>query len=321
MHASHALPPTSKRSFSSIVRLLVVGAGAVGGYFGAQLARAGRDVTFLVRPHRAAALRASGLRVTDGDETFVITPQLEVTSAIGATYDAILLAVKAYSLDDAVRDLAPAVGSETMIVPWLNGMRHLDVLVDGFGEHAVLGGVSAIFATLDASGGIVVAAGSQKVIRYGERAGGISPRVAALDAVMRDAGFDAAASADIVGDMWRKWLMLASVGALNALMRGTVGEITEAGGTTTAVRLLDEVAAISTAAGFPPAPEVLAGNRRFLTESGSGATSSMYRDLVAGNRVEADHIVGDLVARGRAFGLDLPLLDAALVNLRVYQNR
>jgi 2-dehydropantoate 2-reductase len=303
------------------MRLLVVGAGAVGGYFGALLVRAGRDVTFLVRPARAALLRANGLRVVDGNGPFVLTPQLEETGSVGATYDAILLAVKAYSLDDAMRDLAPAVGAETMIVPWLNGMRHLDVLAARFGEHAVLGGMSAVVASLDADGGIAVAPGSQAIIRYGERAGGVSPRVAALDATLRGAGFDAAASPDILADMWRKWLMLASIGSINALMRGSVGDIVAAGGGPTTLRLLDEVAAISAAAGYPPTPDVLAGTRAFLTEPGSGHTSSMYRDLVAGNRVEADHIVGDLVARGAALGVATPLLEAALVNLRVYQNR
>jgi 2-dehydropantoate 2-reductase len=283
------------------MRLLVVGAGAVGGYFGALLVRAGRDVTFLVRPARAALLRANGLRVVDGNGPFVLTPQLEETGSVGATYDAILLAVKAYSLDDAMRDL--------------------DVLAARFGEHAVLGGMSAVVASLDADGGIAVAPGSQAIIRYGERAGGVSPRVAALDATLRGAGFDAAASPDILADMWRKWLMLASIGSINALMRGSVGDIVAAGGGPTTLRLLDEVAAISAAAGYPPTPDVLAGTRAFLTEPGSGHTSSMYRDLVAGNRVEADHIVGDLVARGAALGVATPLLEAALVNLRVYQNR
>jgi 2-dehydropantoate 2-reductase len=303
------------------MRILVVGAGAVGGYFGARLAQAGRDVTFLVRPARAEQLRANGLRVVSPSGEFAITPQLAVTGAIDGPYDAILLAVKAYSLDDAVRDLAPAVGPETMIVPWLNGMRHLDVLVARFGEAAVLGGVSAVVASLAEDGGIVVAPGSQAIIRYGERGGGISPRIEALDAVMRGAGFDAAASAEIMTDMWRKWLMLASVGSINALMRGNIGEIVAAGGASSALQLLDEVAAICTASGYPPAAAALESNRALLTTADSPATSSMYRDLVAGNRIEAEHIVGDLVARGRALGVAMPLLEAALANLRVYAQR
>ena len=303
------------------MRLLIVGAGAVGGYFGACLARAGRDVTFLVRPARAERLRTDGLRVEQGDASFAIAPKLEVTGAVGATYDAIVLAVKAYSLEDAMRDFAPAVGDDTMIVPWLNGMRHLDTLAARFGERAVLGGVSAIVASLASDGAIAVAPGSQTIVRYGERAGGVSARVEALDAALRDAGFDAAASAEIVTDMWRKWVVLASLGALNALMRGTVGEIEAAGGAPVASRLIDEVAAVAAAAGHPPGADAVAGYRAFLTERGSANTSSMYRDLVAGNPVEAEHIVGDLVARARSLGVATPLLEAALVNLRVYENR
>jgi 2-dehydropantoate 2-reductase len=302
------------------MRLLVVGAGAVGGYLGALLARAGRDVSFLVRPKRAELLRSGGLRVRAGDEAFVITPQLEVSGAVGATYDAILLAVKAYSLDDAVRDLAPAVGEETMIVPWLNGMRHIDVLVARFGERAVLGGVAALVASLDADGTIAVERGSQAMVRYGERAGGISPRVAALDSVMRDAGFDAAASPHITADMWQKWLVLASRGSINALMRGDVRAIVAAGGAPVTIRLLDEVAAIVTAAGFPPGPGVVEGYRVLLTDPEAQGTSSMYRDLLAGHPIEAEHIVGDLVARARSLGVATPLLEATLVNLRVYEN-
>ena len=165
------------------MRILIVGAGAVGGYFGALVANAGRDVTFLVRPARAQVLRSDGLRI------------------VGART---LLAVKAYSLDDAMRDLAPAVGSETMIVPLLNGMRHIDLLVARFGERAVLGGVSALAASLDPDGAIRWLSRGQALLRYGERAGGISPRVEALDRELRTGDFDAAASSDIMHDMWSK---------------------------------------------------------------------------------------------------------------------
>jgi len=302
------------------VRLLVVGAGAVGGYFGALLARAGRDVTFLVRPARAERLRREGLRVVGG-QTFTVPVQLEVTGAVGARYDAILLAVKAYSLEDAMRDIAPAVGPKTMIVPLLNGMRHLDRLAERFGTAAVLGGVSAVVASLDDDGAIAIAPTSQAILRYGERAGGISRRVGALDEALRGAHFDAVASEAIVADMWSKWIVLASLGSLNALMRGNVGEVEAAGGAGVATSILAEVVAIATASGFPPAEGAVEGYRSFLTEPGAKMTSSMYRDLVAGNPVEGEHIVGDLVDRGRALGVATPLLEAARVNLRVYESR
>jgi 2-dehydropantoate 2-reductase len=299
------------------MRLLVVGAGAIGGYFGALLARAGRDVTFLVRPHRAEQVRAGGLRVASLHGDIRIEPQLEVTGAIGATYDAVLLAVKAYALEDAMRDLAPAVGATTMIVPFLNGMRHLDLLVDRFGEGPVLGGVSMAVTQLEPDG-VIRQLGEGAALTYGERAGGMSARVEALDAALRDAGFDASASPTIVADMWRKWIMLATVGALTCLMRGTIGDVEAAGGTPTVERIFAECCAVAEASGYTLPPDAAAGLIGFLTARRSSGASSMYRDLIADHPIEGEHIIGDLVARGATLGVPTPLLEATRTNLRVY---
>jgi len=299
------------------MRLLVVGAGAVGGYFGMRLAKAGRDVTFLVRPRRAEQLRSDGLRVASLRGDLRIEPQIEVTGALARTYDAVLLAVKAYALEDAMRDLAPAVGPTTMIVPFLNGMRHLDVLVARFGESAVLGGVSMVATQIEPDG-LIRQLGEGASLLYGERAGGTSARVEALDAALRDAGFDAASSPRILAEMWRKWIMLATAGALTCLMRGTVGDVEAAGGTPTVERIFAECSAVAAASGYPPAPEVAAGLIGMLTKRGSNGTSSMYRDLIAGNAIEGEHIIADMVARGEALGVPTPLLEATRTNLRVY---
>jgi 2-dehydropantoate 2-reductase len=299
------------------MRLLVVGAGAVGGYFGMRLAQAGRDVTFLVRSRRAEQLRSDGLRVASLRGDLRIEPQIEVTGALARTYDAVLLAVKAYALEDAMRDLAPAVGPTTMIVPFLNGMRHLDVLVARFGESAVLGGVSMVATQIEPDG-LIRQLGEGASLLYGERAGGTSARVEALDAALRDAGFDASSSPRILAEMWRKWIMLATAGALTCLMRGTVGDVEAAGGTPTVERIFAECSAVAAASGYPPAPEVAAGLIGMLTKRGSNGTSSMYRDLIAGNAIEGEHIIADMVARGEALGVPTPLLEATRTNLRVY---
>jgi 2-dehydropantoate 2-reductase len=302
------------------VRILVVGAGAVGGYFGAQLARAGRDVTFLVRPARAEQLRRDGLRVVTPNTSFTLTPHLALTGAIDGTYDVVLLATKAYTLDDAIADIAPAVGPQTTIVPLLNGMRHLDALIARFGAEPVLGGLCGVVSVLESDGTIRLLAEAPMVIVYGERAGGTSARVAALDAQLRSAGFDANASPRIMHEMWRKWITLASLGAINVLTRGTIGEVEAAGGAPVAWRVIDEAVAVAAAEGFAPAPEAVDGARAYLTAPGAATTSSLYRDLLAGNRVEGEHIIGDLVERARAHGLATPLLEAVRVSLRVYEN-
>src|ERR1700742_4047779 len=112
------------------VRILVVGAGSTGGYFGGRLAQAGRDVTFLVRPARAASLRDEGLRIISPHGDFTVTPKLVTADALGGAYDLVLLSVKAYALAAAMDDMAPAVGPETMILPGVNGMLHIDELIE-----------------------------------------------------------------------------------------------------------------------------------------------------------------------------------------------
>jgi 2-dehydropantoate 2-reductase len=303
------------------MRILVVGAGATGGYFGGRLAQAGRDVTFLVRPARVEALRANGLRIVSPHGDATLHPALVTPGHIAAPYDVVLLSVKGYALDAAIGDFAPAVGGKTMILPVLNGMRHLDVLIEKFGEAPVLGGVCIVATTLDDEGRIVQLAPAQE-LTYGERDGTVSARIAALDGVMRDAGFTANASENIMRAMWEKWVFLATLGGITCLMRGTIGDIVAVpGGADLALRLLGEIAAISSAAGYPPGEAFLARVGGNLTAAGSPMASSMYRDLQRGGDVEVDHILGDLLARGQALGVPTPLLAAAFTNLRVYRAR
>ncbi|HLB98131.1 MAG TPA: 2-dehydropantoate 2-reductase N-terminal domain-containing protein, partial [Acetobacteraceae bacterium] len=195
------------------MRILVVGAGATGGYFGGRLAQAGRDVTFLVRPKRAAQLQADGLQILSPHGDVTLTPKLVTADAIAAPYDAVLLTVKAFALEAALRDLVPAVGADSMIIPVLNGMRHVDALTKRFGEGPVLGGVCLVASTIDPQGRIRQLADFQQFV-YGERSGEMSARVTALDAAMQGGGFVARASGAILQEMWEKWILLATLGAI-----------------------------------------------------------------------------------------------------------
>jgi 2-dehydropantoate 2-reductase len=301
------------------MRILIVGAGAVGGYFGGRLVQAGRDVTFLVRPSRAKQLRQNGLRITSPHGDAVLTPKLVTAEKINTPYDLVFLSVKAYALEAAMNDFAAAVGPETMIFPALNGMRHLDLLTKRFGEHAVIGGVCLVASEIDDEGRIVQLANFQQLV-YGERNGAKTPRLQTLHATLQGAGFDARLSTDIMQQMWEKWVQLASLGAITCLMRGTIGEIVAApGGADLSLKVLDEAAAVATACGQKPSETLLSRHAAAMTEPGSQLTSSMYRDLRKGAPVEADHILGDLIERGDAHGVATPLLKAAFVNLRVYQ--
>jgi 2-dehydropantoate 2-reductase len=303
------------------MRILVIGAGAVGGYFGGRLAEAGRDVSLLVRARQAEAIRQNGLRLVSPHGPAILQPKLIAADAISGAYDLILLCVKAYSLAAAVKDFAPAVGAGTMILPLLNGMRHIELLTGQFGEDAVIGGVCLIAAEVDAPGRIVQLTGIHRLV-YGERSGGKSARMVALDEQMQGAKFEARTSENILQDMWEKWVMLASLGATTCLMRGNVGEVEAiSGGAEIARTILAESSAISAACGYPPGAAFLARTEKTLTAHGSTLTSSMYRDMSKNAPVEVEQILGDLVARGREHGVHTPLLAAACANLRVYQAR
>ncbi len=302
------------------MRMLVVGAGATGGYFGARLLEAGRDVTFLVRPRRAEILARNGLVVRSplGDVTIANPPTVQA-DALREPFDVVLLSCKAYDLDDAIASFAPAVGKQTSVLPVLNGMRHLDVLDARFGSERVLGGLCLISSTLDAAGAIVQFTDSHTVT-YGERGGGRSARTDAIAAFMDGAKMDARVSETILLDMWEKWAMLATLASVTCMMRATVGDIAQAGGTPIALALLEECRVIAEAQGHPLRDAMLTRVRGVLSQTVSPLTASMLRDIERGGPIEADHVIGDLIARG---GQDDPhaLLRVAYVHLKAYEAR
>jgi 2-dehydropantoate 2-reductase len=303
------------------MRILIVGAGSTGGYFGGRLAQAGRDVTFLVRPARAALLNANGLQIKSPHGDVALTPQLVTAGNIGETFDAVLVTVKAFSLEQALDDFAPAVGPETMILPVLNGMKHVGRLAARFGEKAVVGCVCKVATVLDDMGRIVQLAPFHELV-YGELSGTPSVRTDELDAAMQGAGFVARLSHAIEREMWEKWVLLATLGGITCLVRGNVGEIEAApGGLDFVQRFLAEVVSVARTSLKAPSEDFMANARAKLTEKSSTLTSSMYRDLQKGSPIEADQIIGDLLARAQLAHVSTPLLATAYTHLSVYQSR
>ncbi|MBV8658654.1 MAG: 2-dehydropantoate 2-reductase [Burkholderiales bacterium] len=303
------------------MRILVVGAGSTGGYFGGKLAKAGADVTFLVRPRRAEALKQGGLQIVSPHGDFSIVPKLVSPGEIGEPHDLVILSVKAYSLDGAIEDMAPAIGDQTAIMPLLNGMRHLDVLKARFGEATLIGGLCKIASTLDAEGRVLQLSDFHDIV-YGELNGETTARIEAIDAAMRAAGVGARLSGAILREMWEKWTFLATLAGTTCLMRGSVGEmVASPAGERFVEAFLAEVVSIVSAVGLAPTERFLAGARKMLTAQGSSLTSSMLRDLLQGNMIEADQIIGDLLVRGERAGIMAPLLNAAYANLAVYEGR
>ncbi|MFC4729915.1 2-dehydropantoate 2-reductase [Coralloluteibacterium thermophilus] len=300
------------------LRILVVGAGALGGYFGGRLLEAGADVTFLVRPRRAAQLARDGLRVASVHGDIALPAPHVLADGIAAPFDLVLLGCKAYDLDATLDDVAPAVGPATAILPLLNGMRHLDAIAGRFGAACVLGGLCMISATLD-DDGTVRHLNDAHALVFGERAGGGSPRVDAVAAAFAGARFEARASRDIAQAMWEKWVFIAALAGATCLLRGAVGDIVAAGASDAALALLAECEAVAAANGAPVRPEVAARSRAMLEAPGSMLVASMLKDVERGGRTEAEHILGDLHAR--AGQVPVPLLRLALAHLRVHEAR
>lgn len=303
------------------MRVLVVGAGAIGGYFGGRLLQAGRDVTFLVRPKRASELATAGLVIKspNGDVTLRNPPTVQA-NGLKEEFDVVLLSCKAFDLEDAIKSFAPAVGPNTAIIPLLNGMLHLDALDAKFGAEHVLGGLCAIAATLNEAREVVQLAPMQS-LNFGERSGGVSDRVRAIAEVFSSIN-GAAPSEHIMQDMWEKWVFLASLAASTCLMRTSVGNILAApGGKDFLLGILDECSAISSAEGFPPGGPFFERVKGMLTTEGSPMTASMFRDVKAGLPVEADHVIGDLVTRADAAKIPVPKLRTAYTHLKAYEKQ
>lgn len=303
------------------MRILVVGAGAIGGYFGARLLKAGRDVTFLVRSRRAAQLAKTGLVVTSplGDID-IQNPPVISAEALREPFDLIILSCKAYDLDGAIDSFAPAVGPDTAILPLLNGMRHLDALDARFGAAHVLGGLCAISTALDPEGRILHF-GNFHNLAFGERGDGGSKQVAAIETALLNAGFDARRSGKILQDMWDKWAFIASAAGITCLMRAAAGDIAAAGASDLATSLVDECASIAAENGYGPSEAALARSKTMLTAPGSEFVASMLRDVERGAPTEGDHILGDLLSRRIAGPDPKSLLRIAYAHLKAYEAR
>lgn len=302
------------------MRILVVGAGAVGGYFGGRLAEAGRDVTFLVREQRAARLSRDGLIIRSGFGDAILRPRLTRSKEIADRYDMVLLSCKAYDLEAAMESFAAAVGPGTIILPLLNGIRHLEQLDARFGADRVLGGLCQIVATLDQDGAIVHMNDSHLIV-FGERDGIRSDRVDAIADLMKPAGFSSRVSDTILHDMWEKWVFLATLAGITCLMRAPLGDIAAAGGADLSLALFRECCMIAAHNGQAPGSKFTKRIQDLLQSTDSSMTASMLRDIERGGPVEVDQVIGDLLLRAPQDRESPPLLRIAHTHLKAYEIR
>lgn len=301
------------------MRILFLGAGATGGYYGGRLAAAGEDVTFLVRPKRAAELVERGLVIESPRGSLSIPVKTVTADTLSGVYDVIVLSCKAYDLDSAIDAVRPAVGPDTLILPLLNGLRHLDVLDAEFGAGRVLGGTCHISVTLGPSGEIRHFS-AYDILTQGPRFPEQEKRCTEIYRALRRARVHTRLASNVIRAMWEKWVLLATLAGMTCLKRASIGEIVRMpGGRAMIVGMVDECCRIASAAGYPPRLYVRFVTRWVLTQRNSQLSSSMRRDLEAGRRIEADHIIGDLKRRADALGVHVPLLSSVYVYLQAYQ--
>jgi len=306
------------------MKVLILGAGAVGGYFGGRLAQAGADVTFLVRPKRAMALAENGLVINSPLGNAQMAVRTVQKETVRPEYDLVILSCKAYDLDVSIVSLVDAVGPKTLVLPLLNGMAHLERLEQAFGRERVLGGTCYIASALEADGSISHL-GNFQGINCGPRAGNHAHAKALLQELSQAyAGvpLECKVSDNVEQDMWEKFVFLASLAAMTCLMRASVGEILAAEDGEALMReALSACVAAATAAGHAPRAESMQRTQSMLFAHGSVFSASMLRDMEAGGHVEADHILGYMLRRARAAGADSHVLTAAYCHLQAYEAR
>lgn len=303
------------------MKILVLGAGGTGGYFGGRLVEAGRDVTFLVREKRAAQLASQGLILEHKGERVTVPAKTVVATTVKPEYDAILLSCKAYDLDESIAAIRPAMNEKTVVVPLLNGMTHLEVLDAAFGKDRVLGGLCQIAATLTGDG-IVKSMMDAHLLVWGARFPSQAAAAKLLGQTFEGTKFDWRVSENIMGEMWEKVAFLCTLASMTCLMRGSIGDILSApDGAAILRRAFEANAQIAAKAGFPISDAFRARAEKILSTAGAPLTASMLRDLESGGRVEADHIVGFMLGRAREWGVDDALLSIACTHLKAYESR
>ncbi|MCA1322040.1 ketopantoate reductase family protein [Bacillus tianshenii] len=303
------------------MKILVVGAGAVGGYFGGRLLEKGEDVTFLVREKRKKQLEATGLVIKSVHGDAVLQPSLITSGQQVEAYDVILLSMKAYHLEAAIADCVPYVGPQTMVVPLLNGISHVDKLVTAFDEKNVLGGLCFVESTLDSEGSIVQTSGIHDLV-FGERIGEQTERVLKLAEVFDGTKSNFVLSENINRDMWHKYLFIATLAGVTTLFRSPIGPIREDSyGAATIKDTLQEVAAVMRSVDAPIAENIVELNWDKLHSIEAGMKSSMQRDMEKGLSVEADHFFGYLLGIAANKEISVPTLEKIYANLRIYDGQ
>lgn len=301
------------------MRILIVGAGGIGGYFGARLMESDQDVTFLVRSNRKAQLEKTGLQIRSVNGDVNLVPKLITAKHQTQQYDLIVLTTKSYQLGGAIEDIRPFVGEASMILPLLNGISHVDDLVSAFGEERVLGGLCFIETTLDENGAIIQTSPMNQLV-YGERSGKETARIREVQKAFEGTTADFILSENIEQDMWHKYLFITAMSGITAAMESPIGPIRELeSGQRTISTLLHELVSVMKALGAPIKETIAEDQLAKINSLGPNMKSSMQRDMEKGQSIEAGHLQGYLLEKALAEEIAVPVLDAIYTKLKIYE--
>jgi 2-dehydropantoate 2-reductase len=298
------------------MRIAVVGAGGVGGAFGAALAKAGADVTFIARGAHLAAMKDKGLRIEGGrGETHLVPTQATDDPSTVGPVDFVLFCVKLWDVESAGEHIKPLVGPRTAVIPLQNGIDAPERLLPILGANAVMGGVAQISASI-VEPGVIRQVGTFMRMLFGELDGSRSKRGEELLALCRMAGFDVTLSEEIVTELWMKFILLATNSSLLALIRQPIGKVRDDPDLKQQwAAAYNEVIAVGRARGVKLPADALDRALAFNDSAPPAMKPSMALDLERGNRIELPWLGGKVVELGRQLGVPTPshaLMYAAL---------
>lgn len=303
------------------MRVLVVGAGAVGGYFGGRLYEKGVDVTFLVREGRQKKIKENGLSIKSVHGDVTIQPKTILVTDTEEPYDIILVGTKSYHFHQAIEDIKPFVGLNTVIIPMLNGIKHLHVLQEVFSENQVLGGLCFVESTVDVNGVIIQTSQTHEFV-YGELSGEKTARIIEIDKLFSNTKTTIRKSDTIKKDMWHKYMFISGLSGITTLFRSSIGPIREAEyGLEIIEKLFKEIGAIMRAANAPIADGVEEVQFKRINEMDYTMKSSMQRDMEKGEQIEGDHLQGYLLTLAEEYKIQAPYLKMVYSNLCTYEKQ
>lgn len=301
------------------MKILVLGAGATGGYFGGRLLEKGEDVTFLVRERRHKQIKEEGLVIKSVHGNVTLKPRTLLPGSGDEPFDVVIMATKSYHLHEALQTVEPFVREYTTIIPLLNGIEHVDELTRYYSKNQVMGGLCFIESTLDERGHIIQSSSTHE-LTYGEWSGRRSRRTEELEAIFSGTKASFRLSDHIERDMWHKYLFITVLSGITSLMRSAIGPIRDTlEGRTYIQQLFEEVRLTMTEEGAPLANGIVEKQMGLIDRADFFMKSSMLRDIEKNHYIEADHIQGYLLLLAERLGIETPLLRLTYQHLKVYE--